>query len=168
VARNSPQVITRRGLGCYTLRASQLVAPGPAEAFSFFENPGNLSAITPSWLGFRVVGDCGGRIFRGAEYDYTIRWFGLTIPWRTRITEYTPGISFTDSQIRGPYRTWVHRHTFEEKPEGTLMEDRVDLAIPLAALPLSSVIRRQLGEIFSFRARRITGWVEGTARQARV
>jgi ligand-binding SRPBCC domain-containing protein len=138
---------------------------GPAEAFSFFQDPKNLAAITPPWLDFRIIGECGGRVCRGAEYDYTIRWFGLTIPWRTRIVDYTPGVSFTDSQVRGPYRSWVHRHTFEEKPKGTRMEDRVDFTLPLAALPLSSVIRGQLGEIFSYRERRITDWVEGRARQ---
>lgn len=157
--------ITRRGLRDYTLRASQHIALDPAEAFSFFEDPGNLAAITPPWLGFRIVGECGGRVCRGAEYDYTIRWCGLTIPWRTRITEYTSGESFTDSQIRGPYSSWVHRHTFEAKPEGTLMADRVDFTLPLAALPLSPVVRRQVEEIFSYRARRISEWVEGRRRQ---
>ncbi len=163
--RNSPVRINRCGLKDYTLQASQLVALGPAEAFSFFEDPRNLATITPPWLDFRIIGDCDGRVCRGAEYDYTIRLFGLTIPWRTRISEYTPGVSFVDSQIRGPYRSWVHRHTFVEKPEGTLMEDRVDFTLPLAALPLSSVICGKLEEIFSYRARRIAAWVEGRSRQ---
>ena len=117
--RDSPVRIKRCGLKDYTLRTGQLVALGPAEAFTFFEDPGNLAAITPPWLDFRIIGDCDGDVCRGAEYDYTIRWFGLTMPWRTRITEYNPGVSFTDSQVRGPYRSWVHRHTFVSLDEGT-------------------------------------------------
>lgn len=163
--RDSPVRINRCGLKDYTLKAGQLVALGTAEAFSFFEDPRNLAAITPPWLDFRIIGDCDGRVCRGAEYDYTIRWCGLTIPWRTRITEYKPGVSFTDSQVRGPYRSWVHHHTFEEHLEGTLMKDRVDFSLPLAALPLTPVILRQLEEIFSFRARRISMWVERRTRR---
>ena len=157
--------LTRGGLKKYTLRATQLIGLKPAGAFSFFEDPKNLAAITPPWLNFRIIGDCGGSTCRGAEFDYTLRWFGLTIPWRTRITEYSAGRSFTDAQIRGPYRSWVHRHTFRAMPEGTLMEDRVDFVLPLAALPLSPLVCRQLEDIFSYRAHRVSEWAEaGTGR----
>ena len=64
---SAPVAVTRRGLKDYTLCTSQIVALSPAEVFSFFEDPRNLAAITPPWLEFRIVGDCDGRVCRGAE-----------------------------------------------------------------------------------------------------
>lgn len=157
--------ISRAGALSFTLRAAQKVSLGLPGTFSFFEDPANLPSITPPWLQFRTITGCGGAC-EGAEYDYTIRWFGVPLPWRTRITEYTRGVSFTDCQIRGPYRSWVHRHTFREFGDGTLMEDRVDFTLPWPAMVFAPVIRRQLADIFRFRARRIGEWAAGNPARA--
>ena len=59
-----------------------------------------------------------------------------------------------DEQLRGPDRTWVHSHEFEEVPEGTRIIDRVHYALPLG--PLGDLahalwVRRTLERIFDFR-----------------
>jgi len=40
--------------------------------------------------------------------------------WRTRINVWQPPHRFEDEQIRGPYRQWIHVHTFELRDGGTL------------------------------------------------
>jgi hypothetical protein len=64
----------------YLLRTSQFIAIPVEKAFSFFENPKNLSEITPDWLNFRLDNKCGqSETFEGAEFDYTIRWFFIKL-----------------------------------------------------------------------------------------
>jgi ligand-binding SRPBCC domain-containing protein len=90
----------------------------------------------------------------GTLIEYRLRLNGLPFGWRTAITEWDPPHAFTDTQIRGPYHTWVHRHTFEPVDGGTRVMDQVTYRLPLwplgeVALP---VVRRQLDGIFRFRA----------------
>jgi ligand-binding SRPBCC domain-containing protein len=151
--------LTRRERSDFLLRASHRLPLKLGEVFTFFEDPRNLSAMTPPWLAFRMKGECGKKdVCLGAEFDYTIRWLGLTIPWRSRITEYRRGKSFTDEQVRGPYRSWVHRHLFLPSGEGTLMVDEVDYSLYLAALPVRRLIEGQLRRIFLFRQAFISEW----------
>ena len=154
--RGTHVVIRRRGLASFTLRTTQVVGINAAATFAFLEEPDNLPFITPPWLDFKIISNGGSAgVFEGAEFDYTIRWFGIRIPWRSMITEYTSGVSFTDRQLSGPYSSWVHRHLFREVAGGTFIEDLVDYTLPLSALLLSPVIRSQLEDIFSFRSQRI-------------
>jgi ligand-binding SRPBCC domain-containing protein len=144
----------------YKILTSQILPLSPDDVFPFFENPRNLSEITPQWLDFRMIDSNNAQVFKGAEFDYTIRWFGVKFSWRTRIVDYEKPERFTDIQLSGPYRSWQHIHTFEKIPEGTRMHDDVTYGIPLIAMPLHKfIIRRQLEDIFCFRAIRIADWL---------
>lgn len=147
------------------LRASQVLPLSRKEAFAFFEDPRNLFDITPDWLSF-VMKDKSSKaeMFEGAEFDYTIRWFGIPMPWKSRIIGYKPTEQFTDVQLVGPYRSWIHLHTFEETDGGTLMRDTVTYRLPFG--PLGDVVhaiavRKQLEDIFRYRAVRIDEWARG-------
>ncbi|MEJ2254781.1 MAG: hypothetical protein P8Y75_10530 [Nitrospirota bacterium] len=180
--------IERLHRGAYRLTASQLLPLPREKAFTFFEDPANLFAITPGWLDFRMTDPRQAErgVFEGAEFDYTIRWAGLRIPWRSRIVDYHPPERFRDIQVRGPYAYWGHLHVLEEsrtpshKPGGgvqktkrtgevsdraaarqTLMRDEVLYALPLG--PLGRLlhiwkIEEQLRDIWRHRAARIDAW----------
>lgn len=50
----------------------------------------------------------------GSISDFTM-WMGpFPIRWVAVHSDVTARHGFTDSQQRGPFRTWVHRHTFRE------------------------------------------------------
>jgi len=155
----------------HRLTATQVLPLPAAQAFSFFEDPRNLFDITPDWLRF-VMKDRNGKaeVFEGAEFDYTIRWFGISMRWKSRIEGYRPPEQFTDIQLAGPYRSWSHLHTFEESEGGTLMRDTVTYQLPLG--PIGTVVhalavRRQLENIFSYRAKRIDEWARGEFKKER-
>jgi ligand-binding SRPBCC domain-containing protein len=137
----------------------------PEKAFVFFEDPWNLYDITPDWLQFKLISpEKPQRIHEGSEFEYTVKWLGLVLRWRSRIVDHHPPGRFTDIQVAGPYESWVHLHTFEPVPDGTLMRDRVDYRLPmgLAGRLLHAVrIERQLEDIFSCRAVRIDQWARG-------
>lgn len=146
----------------HRLTTSQVLPLTPEEIFPFFEDPGNLFKITPGWLDFRMVEGKRSTVYEGAEFNYTIKLFGLRIGWRSRIIDYRPPAQFVDIQLKGPYRHWHHLHTFEAVPGGTLMRDEVTYRPPFIALPLHEVIiKRRLEDIFSYRALRVWEWTQG-------
>jgi ligand-binding SRPBCC domain-containing protein len=125
------------------------------EVFDFFSQARNLELITPPWLGFEVLKAEPEPMRQGTLISYRLRLHGMPLRWQSRIEEWEPGRAFVDTQVRGPYRLWRHRHEFEEVAHGgTLVRDRVDYSLPLG--PLGSAVhaafvRRDLGRIFDFR-----------------
>jgi hypothetical protein len=150
-------------LATYNLTASQILPIGRKEAFEFFRNPANLGFITPPWLQFTMLQESElPEVRENAEFNYKISWLGIRIRWRSRIVNYDPPSSFTDIQVKGPYRSWVHVHTLEDRPDGTQMLDSVDYTLPLPAVTLHRhFIKKSLEDIFRFRAVKIDMWANG-------
>jgi len=71
-------------------------------------------------------------------FDETVTWrarhFGITWTMTTRISELDPPIRFVDCQHRGPFKEFVHEHTFVHVDGGTHVTDRVRFAAPLGPL----------------------------------
>jgi ligand-binding SRPBCC domain-containing protein len=142
--------------GHHTLRREQRLPGPPADVFPFFAEAGNLEAITPPWLGFRIVTPRPIEMRVGTLIEYRLTLHRFPISWLTRIEEWVPGERFVDAQIHGPYALWHHTHEFAPHPDGgTLMRDTVRYALPYG--PLGEVARRlfvarDLEAIFDYRA----------------
>jgi len=126
------------------------------DAFPFFAAAGNLQRITPPELGFRIVTPAA-EMKEGARIQYSLSLFGIRFQWLTEITRWDPPHEFVDVQLRGPYRQWIHTHTFREDGDGTLMDDVVDYALPLqpAGEIIAPLVALQVRRIFAYRTRAI-------------
>lgn len=138
----------------HVLEREQLVPRPRSEVFRFFGDAANLETLTPGFLRFRILSPQPIAMGSGALIDYRLQLFGVPFRWRTRIEEWQPEERFVDQQLRGPYRRWWHVHTFDERPGGTLVRDRVEYELPLG--PLGGIARRlfvarQLDTIFAYR-----------------
>jgi ligand-binding SRPBCC domain-containing protein len=123
----------------------------PEKLFSFFADAANLDALTPRWLNFRILTPLPIVMREGTLIDYRLRVHGLPVRWRTRIRAWQPPHHFVDEQIRGPYRRWLHEHTFELHRDGTLARDLVQYAVPFDALLHRWLVRPDIERIFEFR-----------------
>jgi ligand-binding SRPBCC domain-containing protein len=145
------------GRGTHALEISTDLPLSIDSVFEFFANAENLQHITPPELAFRILTPTPIEIREGVLIDYRLRLFGVPFGWRTRISSWEPPFRFVDEQLRGPYRSWVHTHTFAESGDGTLMADRVEYSLPgrPASHLVLPLVRRQLDRIFRYRAREI-------------
>lgn len=142
----------------HRLHAEMLVDRPVDEVFAFFAKAENLGRITPRSLGFELR-STDTEMRQGLEIDYRVRpLLGVPLSWRSRITEYDPPHAFSDVQLKGPYRTWEHRHAFTAEGVRTRVTDDVAYSLPLGPLGAAAhalVVRQQLEEIFRHRARTI-------------
>jgi ligand-binding SRPBCC domain-containing protein len=135
---------------------SELWLPRPREEiFAFFSDAANLDAITPEWLNFRTITPGPIEMQPGTLIDYKLRVRGIPVRWRTRIKVWEPPARFVDEQVRGPYRTWIHEHTFEERDGGTLGRDRVRYAVPFDWLVHRWLVRPDIERIFRYRTEKL-------------
>ena len=125
-----------------------------ATVFDFFADAGNLERITPPELNFHIITPQPIDIRQGTLIDYTLKMRGIPVKWRTEISVWEPPFRFVDQQLRGPYKQWIHRHTFTEMGANeTHMEDEVRYRLPLE--PVGDIahfmVRRELEYIFDYR-----------------
>ncbi len=151
----------------YHLRCEMLVKRSISEVFAFFEDAANLAKITPRWLNFQIISKQIA-MRPGVELEYNIRLIGIPMYWRSVITEYEPPFQFVDEQAAGPYLYWHHAHTFRPSPEGTLVGDHVEYALPLGPLGRighALMVRPQLMAIFNYRQRALSEQFQGETVQ---
>jgi len=127
----------------------------PEELFPFFADAANLDALTPPWLHFKILTPPPITMRAGALIDYKLRVRGVPVRWRTHISAWQPPHRFVDEQIRGPYRRWIHEHTFEPRDGGTLARDVVRYAVPFDLLAHRWLVRPDVEKIFAYRAQEL-------------
>ena len=79
--------------------------------------------------------------------------------WRSEITVWDRPNEFVDEQRIGPYKQWIHQHTFTEIDAGsTSIEDEVRYRLPLE--PLGDIaqffVDRELKYIFDYRKQKVS------------
>jgi ligand-binding SRPBCC domain-containing protein len=87
-----------------------------AAVAAFHRDSRALRQLTPPpmWVQFHQVDP----LAEGSIADFTM-WLGpLPVRWTAVHTQVSPH-GFTDTQQRGPFKAWRHRHTFQELNEWT-------------------------------------------------
>ena len=141
--------------GLFTLE-TQFFLPRPLEiVFPFFADAGNLETITPPWLRFEIVTPHPIAMRAGALIEYRLRLHGIPVRWQSEITAWEPPHRFVDEQRRGPYRAWIHEHTFIESKGGSEVRDLVRYAAPGGWLIDRLFVRHDARRIFEYRTRKL-------------
>jgi len=144
-----------RKRGLFTVE-SRLFLPRPLEVvFPFFADAGNLETITPPWLRFEIVTLRPIAMRVGALIEYRLRLHSIPLRWRSEITVWDPPNRFVDEQRRGPYRVWIHEHTFTERDGGSEVIDFVRYDVLGGRLTEALFIRHYVRRIFEYRTRKL-------------
>jgi ligand-binding SRPBCC domain-containing protein len=149
----------------YRLERELLVARPIEEVFDFFGDPMNLEAITPPWLHFKLLGSPDLPLRPASTIDYRLRVRGLPIRWTSLISRWEPPYLFVDQQIRGPYRSWVHLHTFEDRGADTLVRDEVEYSVFGGDFVNRLLVRPDLERVFDYRTASLRQLLNDSARQ---
>jgi ligand-binding SRPBCC domain-containing protein len=142
---------TRKEMKTYQLKTELWLPQARAEIFQFFADPANLERLTPGWLRFEIISKGTQPITEGARLDYRLRIRGLPIKWQSEISSWNPPHRFVDRQTKGPYKLWVHEHTFLDRRGGTLVCDNVQYSV-FGGAPVNRIfVAPVLDRIFKYR-----------------
>ena len=106
----------------------------PEQVFAFHERENALELLLPPWETARVIqaariSEVGSR----AIIDTSILG-PAKVRWIAEHTVYQPPHLFEDVQIKGPFRSWRHRHIINAHPEGATLLDEIEYEPPLGLL----------------------------------
>lgn len=125
----------------------------PELVFNFHEQPDVLQMLTPPWERVRIIQSAPiSNVGTQAIIETTILG-PISIRWVAEHRLYDPPRMFEDVQMKGPFRSWRHRHIVEPHPDGAVLRDEIDYEPPLGFLgraltPL--LIERRLKRLSSF------------------
>lgn len=136
----------------YEFKQTTILQHPIEEVYAFFSNAENLEKITPPLLGFQIITPTPIEIREGCLIDYKLKIHGFPLRWRTLISHWEPPYRFVDQQLKGPYRQWIHEHTFEtiENGAATRMTDYVKYSI-FAGWLVHRWVRKDIETIFNYR-----------------
>lgn len=122
--------------------------------FSFLSLSNNLRKITPPFLKLQMRSVSDKKLKQGSVIKYKFKFYGIPIRWTAFITSWNSFKEFTDIQKKGPFKMWIHQHSFENLGKGTLITDTVNYIPPfgiLGDLLIGWQIQRNIRRIFKYR-----------------
>jgi ligand-binding SRPBCC domain-containing protein len=140
----------------HTLHTKQLLKSDLHTVWEFMSSPANLAKITPSYMGFHILGDSvPEKMYAGQIIEYYVTPVaGIKMHWVTEITHVQDKLYFVDEQRFGPYSFWHHKHFLKEVSEGIEMTDILHYKIPfgfLGKIVNALFIKKKINEIFNYR-----------------
>ena len=139
----------------FHLKTEQEIEKSQDQLFTFFSDAHNLAVITPPWLNFQMLTPAPIEMKVGTLIDYRLKLRGIPIRWQSEITAWDPPHRFVDEQRRGPYRCWIHTHTFVPVPDGTLIRDEIEYAVFGGGLVQKFFVAPDIEKIFAYRSTKL-------------
>lgn len=120
---------------------------------NFHRETASMSAITPPPIGVRIKA-AQDYPDNGDQMAFSLMIGPIEIPWVARFEGVSP-TGFTDRQIEGPFREWVHRHEFVVIGDGlTEVVDKVEVHLKRHLIwgPLGFLMWLGMPFLFTFRS----------------
>ena len=126
------------------------------EVFRVFTDASVLERLSPPWVHCRMLTPEPAEMRQDAHIAYRFRLHGIPLRWEAAITAWDPPHQFVDEQRRGPYRRWIHTHSFITERGGTLIRDMVEFDFTGSAV-IGWLVARDLRKVFAFRHQALMG-----------
>lgn len=131
--------------------------------FAFHEQANVLSLLIPPWERTRVIQSAKISDV-GSQAIIETKLLGpLKMRWVAQHTVYDPPHLFEDVQLKGPFRSWRHRHIIKSHAAGAILHDEIDYE-PAFGFPGRAVapllIQKRLERLFAYRHQITKQWCE--------
>ena len=124
------------------------------KVFGFHSDTNNLSKITPDFIKVSIIKiDLPLRLQSEISLEVTQFRF-IRTRWNIRLTEFDPFKLITDTQVKGPFKKWEHKHCFEKENGNTLMTDKINYELPFGLIGRAAdklFITKMIEKQFEFR-----------------
>lgn len=128
----------------------------PVSAEQLFEwhcRPGAFERLAPPWEQIELVSSEG--VQEGSVAEILMKAGPTKRRWIAEHSDIQPGRQFVDTQIKGPFTSWIHTHSMNPvSDQATVLTDNVNYSPPLrffGQLLAGGFIRRQLERTFAYR-----------------
>lgn len=132
---------------------SSLINASVEKVWEFHERDDILQLLTPPWQPVKIVRREGG-LELGAISEFCLLFGIIQVPWVARHVEYEQYKLFTDQQVEGPMKHWIHRHKFKRENGQTRLTDEIQYQIHggwLVELLLEWWVNARLKDMFRYR-----------------
>ena len=117
-----------------TFRKTTKIEVDAQQLGRWHRSPGAFARLVPPWERMRVIEE-PGEIADGARAVIKMKSGPLWMKWVAEHEDCCPGPGFTDVQVKGPFASWKHVHSFHPKAEGASeLEDKISYRLPLGYL----------------------------------
>ena len=130
------------------------IASPPETVFAFHADLNNHPRTCPPGQREQIVKGLEDPLKECARVVFRARHGGRFRTLEAEIAEWDPPRGFVSRQVRGPFRSWTHRHTFRPFQRGTLMTDQIEYRPPwgpLGALVNAVWLGGHLDRFFAYR-----------------
>jgi uncharacterized protein (TIGR01777 family) len=104
------------------------------EVWQWHARPGAFERLAPPWEPVTVLAR-SGPLAEGATVTLRVHAGPVPMRWTARHYDVEPGRGFSDEQIDGPFRAWVHRHAMiPDIGDTSTMVDTIRYVPPLGPL----------------------------------
>lgn len=129
--------------------------PAPVEElFEWHAREGAFERLIPPWQDVEVIRR-DGSIRDGDVLHMQIAAGPLRVNWVALHSNCEYGKQFRDTQIRGPFATWVHMHRTHFDTELTsILDDNIEYELPLVRIGepfAASMAKREIRRMFRYR-----------------
>jgi uncharacterized protein (TIGR01777 family) len=113
-------------------KTSTVLVPSTA-IYDWHTRPGAFERLLPPWESVTLVDSVGD--FEHRFVDMNVHRLGVTLRWLAQHVDVQPSISFSDIQVKGPFKSWRHDHQFIPLSDSrTKMMDTISFELPFHAV----------------------------------
>lgn len=124
--------------------------------FIYHTRNGTLQRLIAPWSGLTVISQSGG-IKDGAVTHFRLSIGPLKITWIAKHFGYIQNQRFQDDMIKGPFKKWIHTHSFQAQGENNcVLEDEINYILKfskLGSMLFQNRIQNYLNQLFLYRHR---------------
>ncbi|MDN5868756.1 MAG: TIGR01777 family oxidoreductase, partial [Candidatus Nitrosocosmicus sp.] len=162
-------------LNCVFVKRTALLS-NTEDVFEYHRREGALKRLIPPWSSIKVI-KSDNDIKNGSVTILKLKYGPIGIKWIAQHLGYMQNRQFQDRMIKGPFKNWLHTHSFiPDEFSRCIMEDRIDYTPPLGTIGpkyINNAVQTNLHQLFHYRHRILNNdmrlWkLVGTGRRKRI